>query len=298
VIGVAALLLIMLSGGWEKFLDYGFINKRRYLEVAGISYLDGLYFLLIARYERHPIYFVEALNNRLIFLAPALSVIGILIILIIRRAKLERRDFVLSVFTAAALLSLYPRVDLLHVTVIGPGLFVAIVCAWHVLRIKIPVVIRSGVEAGVTLLLIGGLVVRGVILYTFLHTPGYAWSALPHFRYLYLPAAEIAAYRNDSTVLKAVADQGPLLLLFPDASRSYLLGEIRNPTPFDYPLITAFGVNGEAVTINAISEKRIRAVCLKKVDWNLAPHRLDNFVEENLEPDRPLGACRLYRVRE
>ncbi len=298
LIGVAVLALIALSGGWEKFLDYGFINKRRYLEVAGISYLDGLKWLLTARYERHPVSFVEALNNRLIFLAPALGVLGVLIIMFVRRSKMSRPDFVLAIFTGAALLSLYPRVDPLHVIVIAPGLFVAILCGWHALRAKIPFVIRWGVEAGVILLLLAGLAVRGMVLYTFLHSPGYAWSDLPHFRYLYLPAAEIAGYKSDIQALKAEAEKGPVLILFSDASRLYLLSDIRNPTPFDYPLITAFGVNGEADTIKAISEKRIRTVCLKKVYWILAPYRLDNFVEENLAPDSPLSSCRLYRVRE
>ena len=80
----------------------------------------------------------------------------------------------------------------------------------------------------------------------------------------------------------------------PQAGFYYLSAGIRNPTPFDYPLATAFGVNGEQAVITAIAEGRITHVCWQYWPWVLRPASLEEFVANHLRLLTRLGACTLY----
>jgi hypothetical protein len=89
-----------------------------------------------------------------------------------------------------------------------------------------------------------------------------------------------------------------LLILSPDASLYYLISGWKNPTPFDFPLESAFGTSGVKEVITALEQQRIRAVCMQKIAWPLAPVELERYVESTLRRDGKAGSCYLYRVRE
>jgi hypothetical protein len=125
----------------------------------------------------------------------------------------------------------------------------------------------------------------------------YVWSTLPHFRYWLMSVTEQEVARKQAQALVEAAAGEPLFILQPAASFSYLVTGLKNPTPFDYPLVTAFGTKGEEEVMAAIASRRLRRVCWQRVNGPLAPARLERYVEENLEQEKQLGWCAIYRVR-
>ena len=75
---------------------------------------------------------------------------------------------------------------------------------------------------------------------------------------------------------------GRTFLLVPDAGLYYLITGMRNPTPYDYPYVTAFGRNGEAQTAAAIRRGEITKVLIDVVDRRLAAWPLIHSVREQL----------------
>lgn len=76
---------------------------------------------------------------------------------------------------------------------------------------------------------------------------------------------------------------------------------LKNPTPFDYPLATAFGRKGESEVVAAISRRQICTVCLDSRGLSpltpLRPVILVRYVQEHMELSRDLGFCTLHRTR-
>jgi len=93
------------------------------------------------------------------------------------------------------------------------------------------------------------------------------------------------------------------LLLTPYASLYYLTAELRNPTPFDYPLVHVFGPHGEEDLARAVARGGLSSVCLDTLYYTppffsrLRPARLEQAVREHLRPGPNLGFCTLYRTR-
>ncbi|MBI4758740.1 MAG: hypothetical protein HY783_07040 [Chloroflexi bacterium] len=89
-----------------------------------------------------------------------------------------------------------------------------------------------------------------------------------------------------------------LFILSPSAGLYYLVTGLKNPTPFDYPLVTAFGQSGQAEVIAAIKQQRIRSVCLTPLGSDhLKPALLESYVQDNMERSHDIGFCTLYRNR-
>jgi hypothetical protein len=120
------------------------------------------------------------------------------------------------------------------------------------------------------------------------------WSDLPHLRHVLMPDARAVELAAEAHALGAAAPSGRLFLLVPNAGLYYLVSGVRNPTPFDYPLGTAFGRAGEDDLVRAISDGRLRRVCMKTVTGRMAPERLQDAVITSLRPTADLGACTLY----
>lgn len=84
--------------------------------------------------------------------------------------------------------------------------------------------------------------------------------------------------------------------MFPEASRYYLAAGIQNPTPFDYPLATAFGGAGERETLERIRRGEIEQVVVgtRHPETKLNPTLLLDFVETGMEEAGTRGPFRLY----
>jgi hypothetical protein len=72
---------------------------------------------------------------------------------------------------------------------------------------------------------------------------------------------------------------GTVLLLRPDAAVWYLATGLRNPTPYDYPLASPFGPDGQQVLVDNLRSGRVRYCCWKPAEAGaLTPHVLEAYV--------------------
>ncbi len=75
----------------------------------------------------------------------------------------------------------------------------------------------------------------------------------------------------------------------------YVLSGVHNPTPFDYPLVTAFGLEGQATVRQAIIEGEITVVCMEPpTGYYLTARELEDYVLQAMRPGEDVGACQLY----
>jgi hypothetical protein len=172
------------------------------------------------------------------------------------------------------------------------------VYAWHVLTMRMAHGWKRPMQYVFWFLVLAGIGLQLHMAYRNVTSDEYVWSDLPHFRYKMFWASDHAWIRSQAQALTQHTGGEPTLLLAPDASLYYLVSGLKNPTPFDYPLLTTFGRRGMNEVMMALDEGRIRAVCLKKLDWVLAPVELERYVASTLHWVGSAGPCDLYRVPE
>lgn len=291
------LLPVWWSGGLAKMIDYAFVNKRTYLRLGGISYFDGLREFGLALASPLAQGALRRIHGYLIFLLPLLTLGGLALVWR-RLARAERKLIeMVGCFIGAALLALYPRADGMHLSYVVPILLVGLLAVWQRLQERWRAPCPAWFERVAALLMVGWVVLFLANSIRKLHSDQTAWVDLPHYRYTLLHRDDLVLKQAQTERLRAQMAGEPVLLLLGVAGFYYLATELKNPTPFDYPLATAFGTHGEADTIAALAQKRIRAVCLQRQAGQLAPVRLERYVIENLQREEDLGECTLYRVR-
>ncbi|MEO6512737.1 MAG: hypothetical protein ABIO16_17190, partial [Nocardioides sp.] len=72
---------------------------------------------------------------------------------------------------------------------------------------------------------------------------------------------------------------GTVFLLRPDAAVWYLATGLRNPTPYDYPLASPFGPDGQRVLALNLGNGSVRYCCWKPAEAGaLTPAELEAYV--------------------
>jgi hypothetical protein len=299
---VVTLLLVPVawSGGWEKFLDYSFLNKGTYLRVGRVPYFEELATYLAALPRgaaTDPVLAVKGQPLLLPFL---------LVAPVVAAWRAWRQQSVAAATVAALvaveLATLFPRADIDHVVPAVPGFLVAILFAWHaaagpgrdVGRRRGAAGWRRRAAAACLVVIAAACLVRLSASGAALVSPARTWSSLPHLAGVLIPRARQTELGAHANALRGAAADGSLFLLVPDAGLYYLVSGLRNPTPFDYPLGTAFGRTGEADLAAAIGAGRVARVCMSPVSGTMAPDRLQAAVAAHLQPRTNLGRCTVY----
>ena len=302
---VAVLILIPVawSGGWEKLLDYGFLNKGTYLRVGRVPYFEELG-TFVATLRPGPGFDAVLAVKGQPLLLPLLLVTSLVAAWHLRWSQPVAAATV-AVLAAAELGTLFPRADVDHVVPAVPGFLVAILFAWQVAieRNRGRAGRRPGeaawsrpASAAILVLVLAVCLVRLSASGAAIVSPARTWSSLPHLSGVLVPRAREAELGTRANALRGAAVDGSLFLLVPDAGLYYLVSGLRNPTPFDYPLGTAFGRTGEADLAAAIEAGRVTRVCMSTVAGTMAPGRLQAAVAAHLQPRTDLGACTLYEL--
>lgn len=294
----AVLAPVVLSGGGTRLWDYGFANKGTYLRAGAESYLGQL--ATLGRLAGRLPASVLALNLQAVILIPPLAAAALLATWPSLAGWERRRALTVTVFLVAALLAVYPRADSAHLADAAP---VAVVAIAYAAARWAPAAHRGRrLALGVTL---GGLGLATTATLAWaasrLASPDYQALAAPHFGGIPLAPGERARLTSDVRALSTLSalppDRRPAMLLSAEAGFGYLATGLRNPTPFDYPVATAFGRTGQAATIRAIRQGRIASVCRDERIGGLArlrPVKLDSFVTGRLRTAGALGPCDLY----
>jgi hypothetical protein len=93
-----------------------------------------------------------------------------------------------------------------------------------------------------------------------------------------LPVKRVSGVWPDATQDLVDTVGSEVFLLHPYASAFYLSGSLYNPTPYDYPMASTFGPDGQTEVIDSIRNGRIRWVCHQPMRGPSTPVDLQDFV--------------------
>ena len=290
------LIPVAATGGLGGLWDYGFANRSNFVERAGISYRHGAELQWDAiRQAGGGLTGAATSAVRAYELLAFVLVPVVLVALAVawRRARGAERTRVVVVlaFTLASVATIYPRADIAHVSFAVPAVVVGALCAARVLVSEAH--LRTAAVVALVILAPAALA-RGLGPVVQLAQDTTRLSDLPHTRGVAVePAVE---NRLAGTADALAAEPGPVFLATSEAGILYLVSGVENVTPFDYPLASAFGPDGEEELAADIESGRFAAVCMNfTADTDLVPRRLVEAIERSLVPGEDLGACRIYR---
>ncbi len=294
------LLPVWVSGGGEKFLDYGFLNKVTYYQIARVSYFDGLWGLVALAGEIGTLENLKQVYWQSQFLLPLLAGSAILLVWI-RVSPKDRGPIIpVALFVSAAFVGVFPRADHPHLSYAIPLFLLGLSYAWSRIGPSLPSLKVRLIEWGVFVWFGLGLAFMLVNLSAKLALGDIQVSKLSHFQGALIQADQEAAFRDHiRTLMEEIEENEKVFLLSAEAGFYYLATGLKNPTPFDIPTATAFGRNGIEEVLAALSEGRIRNVCIDprwpSSPW--APEPLVRFVREEMVRGKDLGFCAIYRAR-
>ncbi len=170
--------------------------------------------------------------------------------------------------------------------------------AWQDLNTRTPRAWTRLLQVAVLCWIALGLVTELVTTTTRLETGDYRPADLAHFHGALFPSAQYTAITNSMQTLKQAGAAGSPVLVLPEAGFYYLITGLHDPTPFDYPLVTAFGRHGEQDLVTGLAQRRFAAVCLRSLSQSslgaLRPALVEDYVLAAMRPTQDLGVCTLY----
>ena len=287
-------LPVFLQHATAEFLDYAFVGKGTYLRVGRVSYSEGLAELRGLVTSVSSWRDLRSASTRLPLLLPLLAAAALALRSIRdRRRSATAPPLALMAFLAGGFLTSYPRFDLVHVAATAPWMLLGLTYACRGLSGSLPGRAARTMTLLVLCVLLGGRLTdsaRRVI------SAEYGLSRLPHMRGVLVEWQQEEEIFRSTRELAAAGSRDPLFLLTPSAGLYHLTTGLPNHTPYDYPLVTTFGREGEMRVVRALEEGELLSVCLDpRIERLLAPPRILEFVTRRMTPDRDLGPCTLYR---
>jgi hypothetical protein len=295
-------LVIVATGAWSGFTADVFTGKTHYLDVFTGGYLPGLRnFDQVLPFLGPP---AAAYANRLWYTASLLPIAAALVVIwaLIKTSGPRRRQAVaLAAFAVVAAVGSIPRGGPQHLTETAPLFLAVIAGAIGLLAPRLTT--RTAVRvAGVALavwLSIATVAVIGRAIQPF-GQPTESLTGLPHV---------VGAAVADRTVrgVHSVASRARrahatnLFIVRPDASYYYLTGQLRDPTPFDFPGVSDLGRDDQDGVIRLLSRGTVRWVCVSRPGRPRAyvaptrPVRLETYVRRTFVFTARLRICDLYQ---
>ncbi len=292
-------LPILLDGGWQQFLDYGFTNKSAYLLRARVGYWSGFSELLHADFSLKNL--PDLVNNFLLHALPLVTLGGLMFSLTARPGNIRMTILVLIYFVATVI-GVFPRFDAPHLAYIAPGLLVGFLYSWRHLRFSLPEGFARFLERSMVFFIAGIMCLLLAKSARLALSTNYHLSELPHFRGVLLKQSVREQLQQVATAMAEDAAKGKrLFLLSPRAGFFYLFSGVRNPTPFDYPLATAMGRHGEEQLIEAIGKGLIDRVWVDERIMEmgpLSPEKLLAYISANLQPCDRVRNFTVYQLAD
>jgi 4-amino-4-deoxy-L-arabinose transferase-like glycosyltransferase len=302
VCALLPLVPVAAQGALDDFYGYGFGDLGTYNEYGSVSYLEGM---RGSAAEARDLVSAGSLFDAAF---PAYQVVLYLLVpamlaalaLAWWRSAGRTRGLVtvVGVFALAAAAGIFPRADPAHVAFAAPVLLVAGWYALHLLLPSLPAPWPAVVAVGIAVALVPGVLLRAAWPAVQTTSRDAELSSLPYLRGVLLDPARERGLRRAGEQLAALGEEGSLFIASDAAGNYYLVSGVQNPTPFDFPLVTAMGPTGEDEVIEAVRAGEIDLVCVGfRRGEILAPLRLLQTVEETMERAPRTRACRVYRER-
>lgn len=300
VTSLFGLVPVVLQRAGKECLEYLVLAKGHYVRQAALPYFTSLSTAIEKVGQA-----LGSLNwqslvplGQLFALAlPLVVAVGWVLLLVCKRRSSCRLELALGAFFLAAWMAIYPRFDVYHVVASLPVFLWGAVITVHA--------VQSHVASSLTRGQNWALLLRGVVALALLVSVVRPFLGLsrgevvltfrPHFRGALLPVAWEQKIQLQGPLLQARAAESPGFLVSPFAGFWYLAARFRNPSPFDYPMSTAFGQEGQEQVIRALETGSIQWVCWERGTWPLRPQRLEAYVIGTWHPGEDLGACQVYR---
>jgi 4-amino-4-deoxy-L-arabinose transferase-like glycosyltransferase len=287
-VGGIMLGLLWLSGALGRYLDYGFTGKGAYVH-AQATFSSETHGVLQALRDVHSLASAEAEYWALGFFLPCLALVGFLALVAMGRRAPQALPIL--TFAAASGATLFPRFDAEHVAFAAPALVLLLAYAVHRWRSRARSAVLVAVAAwtGIAVVLMATLPLR------LARSPSANVSTLPHLRGAFVQEDDSAHWLGEAARLRSAAhEDASLLLLVPDAGFRYLTAGLQNPTPFDFPLVTTFGRDGQRRVVDDLASGQIQRVCMAPISSDLEPTQIVTYVRATMRAEARLGFCTLY----
>ena len=286
------LVPIALAGGLPALSRYGFFNKSVYASVAAVSYQSFVYLTPMSLWSTDGLPVGTLLWGRsLLYLVPVVIPLAVVRLLGPRREAL-RLHFI---FAVAAFASVYPRPDHPHMLLYAPFAALSLALALPASR-----ACRWAAAA------FGGLLLLQFFVWTTLLLNPLRATVPGTTAFQGLRVSPTFAKLAASAALLSAEQQGAkgIFLLHPNAPTLYLAAGVPNPTPYDYPLNSAFGPHGQEEMIHRLRTGEISLVCLPDQPWAtdyfwnvFLPTQLVHYVRTEMVPGPDRSVCQIYRPR-
>jgi hypothetical protein len=316
---VAVLLPVLWTGGVHGFVSDVVLEKGQYLHVMNtvLPGFDNAFSILPGHVH------VTATKARAVLTAPTtlgtryfdtfrfvpFFALAIFAWAIWRARDRRRGHMTLCVsFGIAALLAALPSAGPQHVTEVMPLLLAAVASAVALARQgRAPARVGTVMTAVVAVVLIAWLgfgvaTISGRAIGG-LTGDGGSTSALPHLGSSPVLAADARGTARDVAELRRVTG-GRVFIIRADAAYYYLAGNLRNPTPYDFPVLSDFGSAGERGVIRLVEQHRIPYACVRRHDDpppvdspDFRPLALNHAVRHDMRLVAHLNICDVYAAR-
>ncbi len=297
----AAVVLVTLvpvaaTGGLGGLWNYGFLERREFVDLVGVSYWRGAELQWLAISEPGGGLTGTATSAVRAFELLAFVLLPVVLVALAvawrrRRGAEGMRAAVVLGFTLAAVATVYPRADIFHVSFVVP---IAVVGGLYAARMLVSEAHLRIAAVVLLVVFVPPALARGLGPVVQLAQGTTTLSSLAHTRGVAVdpPVKDSLARAAEALA----AEPGQVFLATPEAGILYLVSGVENATPYDYPLATAFGTDGEERLAAEIEAGRFEAVCMNYGgEIGLLPPRLVAAIEGSLVPAEDLGSCRMYR---
>jgi 4-amino-4-deoxy-L-arabinose transferase-like glycosyltransferase len=300
------LLPVVLSGGFGAFIDYGFADIGTYNKYGGVSYLDGMLgsgddardFIVKDFPSSHALYGVVPLYQTLLYLIIPLTLLALALAWWRSSGSKRGQVAIVGLFALAAAAGIFPRADPAHVAFASPVLLVAAWYGLHLLFRELSGRARWILALGVAVSLLPGVLVRATWPAIQMVDRDAHFSALPHTRGILINPVREETMLAEAEQIGRAGEGRALFLATANAGFWYLETGVQNPTPFDFPLVTAMGSAGEKRVVDAIEDGEIAAVCLGfRRAGILTPRRIVRAVGREMDRGVRTNYCTFYEQR-
>ena len=298
----ATAIVVAATGAWSGFTADVFAGKAHYLDVFTGGYLPGLGDVdRVLPWVGPP---AAAYANRLWYTASLLPILAaVLVIAAVLKTAVRRRlhAVALAGFAAVAGVASIPRGGPQHLAETAP-LFLAVIAG--ALSLLAPTarpravarVAATGLAVWLAIATVAVVVRTGE---PFGH-PTESLTGLPH-----VVGAAVADHTVRGVHTVAAQDRRAhatnLFIVRPDASYYYLTGQLRDPTPFDFPGVSDLGRDDQDGVIRLLQRGSVRFVCVNRPSRPGAyvqptrPVRLEAYVRRTFTYVARFPICDLYR---
>jgi hypothetical protein len=266
LVGLFLLIPILISGGWEGFLDYAFLNKVTYLQKGQLSYFSKVNF--------------SSMRSSTLFLLPVFAISGL--VWKIWKTKTHTCR-VLLIFCLGSFFSVFPRMDDFH------------------LAIAVPICLIGFLYSIKEFPKVASYVIVGLCLYWTIPQTEQLYHTLKGKRKM-LTLSHFYGVWVDPSCARFLQDRidfiqqhlhgnETVFILSPYAGFYYLALDLPNQTPFDYPLVTTFGRGGEEKMTLRIASGEFQRVFFDHAmnDHDLLrSHRISDYVTQHMHAKESL----------